>query len=742
MAEWKTFKITVPGGDIFEDVRSLLETLLVYLEVLKAILDTVKSFLVDFGNPIAALVQALIALIESLFNALKQTGLYALYDLPPPEDVNFTGFVGGYNGFVSRWVGSLYDTKDPNRPQPIPGANQSGYVLFYLEDTNINSLIDKIKALLKFFGGEFRLPRYAAPVGVRVFPVNDKRDPILSASAVFQSKPTALVLEWGSPSDIAVPVTNAASLLMNTGREFVPPKFLIERSEGSASPPVYQILSLTSFQKKGNPVYTTVPVRETTTREPFLLFQNATTVKPGENTATFLSGATGTYRFIDTSVEPNKTYHYRVRAYSGELTVSPDGTIPFGTPTRSPNSDSSDYTLDYPGVGLILGNPSSVVTGRLPSTPEDYNVVGTLESLFLTLFAFNFHRNPDPDATFDTSGRNTGVTGPAQIGRGSITPILANTVTEEMSPYATFSPSPVDGSFPTLPWEKATVQSRTRVLANTVASAMLANPGTAQQFRSLMLGPLPFTPIVSYGLLQNTVNIQNIVEAIPIQSKDATQFGITPQIVNETYLRAFADGNTRMNLLRVFQFIRSFTLGGKSPDWFSIALLRDVIPWSGQILYELLNKIQALVDAFNGTMAEIRSFIEMIERKIQTLENFVRFIIGILDAIESLSISARVLFVDAGNGGIPAWIGALNSAEGDKPSAGPEEYACSLTVAYSAVDAVAYKTALSLLFGGSLCSIFSVPSILLNGNVSFPLFVRVFPMYLPELFILRRKLPE
>ena len=703
MAQWKSFSITVPGQDIFDGIRGVLETLLIYLEVLKAILDTVKTFLIDFGNPIAALVQALIALIESLFNALKQTGLYALFDFPDGlSDKDFEGYIGGYAAFSARWKGSLYDSKDSYRPQPVIGGNQSGYVLIYVEDSNLFAMLDKIKKLLAFFGGSLRRTRYAAPVGLQVFPLNDNRDPVLSVTKAFQSQPTALAVEWQLPSDKVSPSSSMGGLLSSVAEEFIPPSFLIERTTVPGAVP-YTVLATTQLRKKGAAVQVSVPVREPS-GDPYLLFESATTVEPGNNTPSFLSGALGTYRFIDTTAAIDQTYYYRVRAFSGTLTFEGD-TPKVGVPKATPNIDSTDYQLDYQGTNLIMGAPTPIVSGRIPQVLPGYDVVGTLEKFFQVLFSLDFHRTPAADATFNTEGVNTGVTGPAQIGRGAIPALVANVVTEEFSPLSPdkLVPSPVTGNLePPFPWENGLVTRKSKELANRVASSMLENSGTVQQFRSLMLGPLPRGPLgFSYGLLSPASSVQQIVESIPIPQTDFGARGVTLAVVGETYLRAFADSQTRLNLLSVYQFVRSFTFGvGQKPNWFSISLLRDVVPWSGQILYEILAKIHALVDAYNGVLQEIKDFIDLIERKITTLERFIQFIIDLLDSIQSLSISAKVLFVDAGNGGIPAWTQLLDSAVGDRPTAGPKEYTASITLAYSAVDAAAYKTALGAIFGG------------------------------------------
>ena len=57
MADWKSFVIQIPGKDFLEPVREILETLLIFLEILKAILETIKIFLIDFGNPLIALLR-------------------------------------------------------------------------------------------------------------------------------------------------------------------------------------------------------------------------------------------------------------------------------------------------------------------------------------------------------------------------------------------------------------------------------------------------------------------------------------------------------------------------------------------------------------------------------------------------------------------------------------------------------------------------------------------------------------
>ena len=56
MADWQALQIKIPGKDLLEKVRGVLETLMIFLDILKAILQTIEMFLIDFGNPLRILI--------------------------------------------------------------------------------------------------------------------------------------------------------------------------------------------------------------------------------------------------------------------------------------------------------------------------------------------------------------------------------------------------------------------------------------------------------------------------------------------------------------------------------------------------------------------------------------------------------------------------------------------------------------------------------------------------------------
>jgi hypothetical protein len=733
LANWQSFTIQVPGKDILEPVRSVLETLLIFLEVLKTILETIKVFLIDFGNPIKALVEALIKLIEELFLSLKATGVYAYFDVPDPTvDPGFNRHVGGFRAFTERFKGSLFDSLDFNRPQPRAGSTQSGFVLLVVDATNIFALISRVKQLLRFFGKEFTSPRYEAPVNLKALPVGNKGDPILAVAAVFTSGPIkAVELSWTLPTSMETPDPGFSDVVMKVASEFIPAKFLIERSSINPAAQKIDISALgtpdaagttefnrstyTNVSNMGSPV-----LRRETLRDEFgdavVKFQKYTIL--GELDITSILGQLGKFRYIDTDVELGTTYYYRVRAISGSLKMSGNQisfpttynqltfSVEFGSPVMQwPSTSSSD--------AVVMGKASGILSVTVPQTPDPavFDVVENLKRLLQTAFSLDFHLPADPKSTFDPSGNPSGITSPMQVGRGSLSNLAsalavfeslltvgdlsrANTINES------FQPDLITGERPELPWQQTIVRKQAARLADAVASSLLqAGADPINGFRSIMQNPLPAGP--TNTPVPHTLSSGSVV---PSTTLEQLVFGFTPTEdidtrAATTFVNGYSDASLRLNVLVAVQYIKSFSLGGAPVDWIAVAPLRDIIPWSGQMIYDLLAKVQALLDAFSGVMDEIKAFIDLIERKINALERFIEFLISILNFIQSLELSVFILSVPELSGSAQSWVQAIDTAGGNKPSSGPGGYSAGIGLGYVATDITAFKTAFSIIFG-------------------------------------------
>lgn len=766
MAQWTPFAIQLPGKDFLEPARNALETLLIYLEVVKAVLETIKAFLIDFGNPIRALVEALLNLIATLITALKRSGVYAYYDVPDPvTDPSFARNVGGYKGFARRFKQSLLDVQDLNRPQPLSGALKGGYVIIVADADAPLRLLALLKTLLKFFGQEFLKPQYGAPANVRVVPVGSAGDPLLSVASVFSDPPTALAVEWALPSTVPASDDAFTGIAAQVSQEFYPPKWLIERSEAAVTQEVPDtalsdptaagyvtkvVPSRTVDFRTGQQVQRKIRVQDEN-GAPFLKFQTWAIVSAGSNTGTFILGQLGTFRYIDTSVQKDRTYYYRVRAYSGELPFEgpPTGPLTYNASQIVANmNDGGTWNFVWlakdPSNLVVMGRASGVVRGRIPTMPANFDVLDTIRRVFLAALSLNFHLGlPQPLPVLDAQGAP--VPGPdgnpltqplyapdgsplppldpvTDVGRGSLAD-LAGPVGTKFLPDSFLNvavPVPINpatGGVGLLPWQLKAVRFHAARLANKFGSLFLdLEGGLPESFRQLMQGPLPAGTPPTASLANSTLagadTLEKMVYALTavdieqgavgaaasaVLETTVFQAGTVTEATRKTYGSAYNDVVVRRNVLAAVNFLLNVNGQGVPPDWQQIAILRDMIPWSGQLLYELLAKIQALLDAFKGLMDEVKAFIDLIIRKIDTLERFLQFLIDILNYIESLQGGFYFLNSGTMGGDVTQWMQTLDQATNPPPS-GPGGYTAGVAFAYLAVDVAAFEAAFGLIF--------------------------------------------
>lgn len=708
MSDWKALEVKIPGKDLLEDVRGVLETLLTFMEIIKALLNTISLFLIDFGNPIRALVQALLALIQQLFESLKRTGLFGYFDIPnPTQDPNFDRFKGGYQAFTERFKASLFDAKDPFRPQPLAGSTLSGFVIIVADADTVFGMLRLIKILLRFFGKEILSAKYTAPANARVFPAGLKTtaqggtsiDPILQVASVFGANLKGFALEWTLASQQYPPDPGFGDLVATVSSELIPQRWIIEKTNVPGGPTPKTVNAETNFEDRtGKPISRKVIVRDEQ-GDVFRQFEKYIVIDPTSATAIFSLGQLGKFRYIDSDVEKDSTYYYRIRAFSGSLAVQSHDTIDF--PDPEVDGQTKEYIQRWPSTDpnnpVIMGRPSPILTCRLPNIPPNFDVITNIEDAFKMAFALGFHLPLDPTADFDAEGRPISGTPVSQVGRGSLTNIggvLSQIIPITYTGKITADPTTKD--FPDITQNFLSVKLQASRLTQMVGSSLLENSAMLNPLRDLFQGTIP-RPIPSVGnFIDNNGTIGEMVVAFNnIPSDFPTTYH--PEVY-QTSAAAFNDVSTRLDLLDVITFIKSFTLGGTPPDWISISLLRDIIPWSGQFIYDLLNRIDALADAFRSAIDEIKAFIDTVSRKIDVLERFIKYLIEILNYLDSFSAGFFFLNVPSTGGGIPAWISAIDNAGGTRPPSGPGGYSAGVALAYAGTNIDAFVTAFGLIF--------------------------------------------
>lgn len=719
---WKSLAVQVPATDVLERARGALEGLVVYLEVVKTILETVKVFNVDISNPIKPLVEAVLQIVLTAFETLRRSGGYAWFDVPDPlKDPNFNQWVGGYEAFTIRFAKGLRDPKDPNRPQPIAGATRSGFILIVADAESPPALLKYLDVMMRFFGKEFAKPRYPAPASFNIMPLGASGDPILALHRYVEEQPTKLLLEWTLPPVNSPGDPGFSGLIQSLSQTFIPPRFLIEKSK--VDPRIGQVLEedLGTAAATG-PVILKVqsPLRERGKGEkqeqfvrvaddygdPVLKFQEYIVVDALNETATFLLGQLGTFRYIDSDIEPNTVYYYRVRSYSGELKRT-DASVVLEV---GENTVEKIPVIRWPG-DVVMGQGSPVEAAIVPTFPEKFNVFQVLKQLFQVAFALNFHLQVPKGVTFDaTTGLPEGPdpeTHYTDIGLGSLTewagpltsfravPIVGPGVGNALAVTEQFQPSPVTGRLPDGPWNETPVVRNASRLAVMLSSAMLEG-SMAIGFKGLMEGAFPRGVPQVAGL--EAGSLLDVVEELTKISDPQKAGQAAVQTANVLYGSAFVSPEVRLNVLYAVNFCKGFSLGGGAANWIQVSVLRDIAPWSGQMIYELLGKMQALLDAYAGVSAELNAFIDSLVLKVDALEEFLAYLVSILDFVASLSLGFYFLSVPETEGDTSEWLRLIDSAKGNAPPSGPGGYTGGAAFAYVGTDVSAFAQAFKMLF--------------------------------------------
>lgn len=711
MAEWEGGALQIPGTQYVEPVRGVLETLVVFLDIAKVLLQTIELFLIDFGNPIRGLVEILIKEIKLLLESLAQSGLYMYVDAPDPrKDPNLWNHVGGFEAFTGRFKSSLLDSRDPFRPQPEAGLVQSGFLLLVADARGVPEILRLVKILLRFFGREFSAPAYPPPSNAKVVLAGQRigtkgaenTDPLLQVASVFSNPIAGFALEWSMGSAMAPPNPGFSDLVQQLGTEFVPSKWLIEKTSRADGPEILTVDAETTFEGPlGPPVKRKERVRHED-GDLVRVFEKYIVIDTTYNPESFFLGQLGTFRWLDTDVQPGKAYYYRIRAFSGDLSVTPSHELTFPEPEL--NDVTGVTYVRWPSVNpkepVVMGRPSGVLSIRLPVVPANFDTMMNLENVFLAAFALGFHIPLSPDAEFDSKGFPTGDTSPVEVGRGLLTDrggILTNIIPTPTAQNMAIIPDPVDQKFPDVYWNRFLVRQQAKRLAQAVGSSLLENSNMLNPFRDMMHRALayPLTPPSGTNFVSPSNMEAALIQFLALPPNFPKTYDLK---VYTTYDYAYLSTEFRLNLMSVVRFLTSFTLGGTPPDWITVSVMRDVIPWSGRMLYDLMANIDALLAAFKSIQDEMGAFIDTLERKIEGLERFLKFIIRILNFLESMDAGFYALFVPSTGGGIPDWIRLLDTATGTKPNSGPGGYSAGIALAWSGTDIEAFVKAMGILF--------------------------------------------
>lgn len=144
--QWEIVNVSdlVPGfvPTLASTVGGTMSSISTILGVAATLMGTAKTFLLDVTDPLAAVVNSVIASIEADINDFYNTGVYMTYTVPQ----RLTDKRGLANN-LRRIVNSFDNSRDPKRPTFGPSESVGGYILAVGGPAQITSVEDVMRVL-------------------------------------------------------------------------------------------------------------------------------------------------------------------------------------------------------------------------------------------------------------------------------------------------------------------------------------------------------------------------------------------------------------------------------------------------------------------------------------------------------------------------------------------------------------------------------------------------------------------
>ena len=695
---WSSLNIRIdPFGSLKKPLHSALGILESIEKILEALLALVKAFMLDLMNPIRALISLLLAAIRAIINQIKSTGFSMLLIRPDfrQSDLRavFNSVSGGYRAFESKLIGKFYDESDPFRPQYSPGMNAMMIVL-YVGAESPGDLMSEIMAMLDLIKHPMDDLGLAAPVSLTVSTPTQSGDPVSQFWHLFEPTPAgnSLVLEWKMPtsaSGMGSPtlVGQIASSLpsYNLGQ-----KFLIERTDDdkpAGQPVLVKLDSKTQGERVENTirrfnvpsVSTKVAVKERSGGR-YKFFK--TRMKADD--FTYMGGATGTYRFIDTQLEPGKAYNYRVRAYMGNLSgqyVDKSIDTPEKAAKHLTKYDAKDGWVVNFGNHVTVGRPSATIRGYVPmktSTGAIFDMYKDTMNAIVAALLLNFELPfPSPTDSKSIMDKKTGW-GTLSILAGPIGWMKVEKPTaKEFVEYTFLKPA-------------------VRRIVNPVLEKLVKQPHMASRLSKMWSAGVKETvetvlkqvgysfggtnsdpPVVHnwklFGVRGDVTD--SVLKSVNdyLEKSDPNYASMPNSYLGPIPLSGNAPGigidvQQRRDLAEFLQTVLSISDQSASYlQWYSVTV-GDLFPTIVPYLYDFEQWILALLKALNSALQEISDIIETLLQRVRDLEQLLRAMIALIEML-NIELSVSMLSV-SGNGGVESLVdGLLGSSDkpGDQP---------------------------------------------------------------------------
>lgn len=717
MSTWSTLSFDfTPFESLQPPLKSALKVLRAAEAVLEALMDLVRPFLLDLGNPVRAAISLLLAAVRAIINQLKSGGMAVLLVHPDFSRQDFGSVMesvsGGYRSFESKVFAKFHDASDANRPTYPPGSSAAMLVL-YVGAESPADLMRQLYALLslvKHPAATFRLP---APVELKVRPVFKSDSAAAQTAAVgarvvktfsgnFSSDlDKKLVLEWRMPSSAAGTaspsfVNHLASLIGS----FRFPSFMVERSDTPGGDPVrLRMRSSATADGVLQPKIgtysmpaadTLVDVRESD-GSTFKHFPH----KAEASGSSLAEGAlTGTYRFVDDdpNLEHGKTYYYRVRAFFGSPTLYESAdTGYFFAGSRLVRREGNKYYVDF-GSGVVMGAPSSVVKGFVPRQPvskpgsqASFNPQSDVEDAVTAALLLNFElpaasAGDTPEEVDQKTGWGTLSVAAANVGslksvykdsasiRGKAAFKLAARRVANMAVSGAYDKPQVLDRLAAM-WDSGVKETVHRVLSAEFKWALVGvtggyGPRQAAAVRSYLSKEASYEGQFNFPVDESPSAVD---DPSPGTGSLDGPYPLRSMLYRDDPVHVGVDSRQALaDFIRVALASRSQSVSYLS--WYSVTV-GDVFPALTPFTFDLEQFLLSLMKAADSILKEIEAAIQTVLDKIAQLEQILETIISLIEAFD-VSVSVSVLAVSGADSSADGLADALLASDG-KPGGSP-----------------------------------------------------------------------
>lgn len=731
---WANLKLKF---DPFAPLKPPLQSVLTFLQIIEAILETVVEILKALGlflvNPLAAIIALLLAAIRSIINQLQATGFSILVVTPDFGRNDFAAILasisGAYPGFERKVVYKLRDTSDLYRPS-YPEGSAVAMLVFYIGADSPGDLLGQLLALLKFIHGPSIKTMLPSPVGLKVSTVAKSDDPVgvvldvgYQAVNTFSKAGTAnyvsaLALEWRMPSSPAA--SNAPGFLnpfVSFYNSYRFPSFIVERSTRPNGDTIEIELDSAVAGKAINSVQARYGIPKSSVRTVLKENDKVTTFKFFErkitvDTAREVEGAlTGTYRYLDKDVEAGKTYYYRVRPY-------------FGDPSAFVKSQKSDYTVSNTKLvkvennkatlfyddGVSIGRPSNIAKGTAPVKVGNWNPYTDLYNATLVGILLNFELPPASDSDSpDIRSQKTGWGTLSMLG-GTVGPYKA--IFKDSNTFKTGDSNNAAKKLVENVMVRAAIRKVVNLVINQIINNASVNKDLHDQY-SLLKSKVDATIETKTSWFFPNFNLGGVTGGLTDVAKGLinqylaleNEYRDGMKDLNGPYPTKHwkgSDGITEWSaderkLLATFLSSAYSGLGVNSSylRWYSVTI-GDLFPAFIPFIFDLLAFIESILKALKNILQEIINAIEVIIARIQELEQIIKAIIALIDLLK-INLTVSVLAYKSPDASVEKLAGALTNSV-NKPGDSPYGLHSGLVLTAGAPGQGVYKAIQALCF--------------------------------------------